>query len=169
MFEKESFLSYFKRNKAVQWCAGWLILMSWSCPKFNLWEFMISYLPKNQPQIVKISPWGVCHKVCAGAVCVTGSAPGQVHDDPSPSGDPGSAGYMVVGAPRAPLGTAFWSSQRLLWYSMYFSSISAFILACMILVSSWFDDLTKTCVSFTEVWVTGTEDTEIGYLCGGMV
>ena len=48
-----------------------------------------------------------CHKVCAGAVYVTGPAPGQVYDDPSPSGDPGSAGYMVAGAPRAPLGTAF--------------------------------------------------------------
>ena len=49
----------------------------------------------------------MCHKVCAGAVYVTGSAPGQVYDDPSPSVDPGSAGYMVAGAPRAPLGTAF--------------------------------------------------------------
>ena len=68
-------------------------------------------------------------QVRAGAVYVTDSAPGHVYDDPSPFVDPGSAGYMVAGAPRAPFGTAFRSSQRLLWYSMYFASISAFILA----------------------------------------
>ena len=34
-------------------------------------------------------------------------SPGHVHDDPSPSVDPGNAGYKVAGAPRAPLGTAF--------------------------------------------------------------
>ena len=41
----------------------------------------------------------------AGAVYVS---PGHVYDDdPSPSVDPGNAGYKVEGAPRAPLGTAF--------------------------------------------------------------
>ena len=44
-------------------------------------------------------------QVSAGAVYV---APGHVHDDdPSPSVDPGNAGYKVAGAPSAPLGTVF--------------------------------------------------------------
>ena len=46
-------------------------------------------------------------QVSAGAVRVTDSAPGHVYDDPSPSEDPGNAGYKVAGALRAPLETAF--------------------------------------------------------------
>ena len=68
---------------------------------------MISYLPKKSAPICEDQSVRGVPQVCAGAVYVTDSAPGHVYDDPSPSVDPGNAGYMVAGAPRAPLGTAF--------------------------------------------------------------